>query len=176
MTSGIPLLLGAVPDGALPAMHENVIGQTTVATDIVYGQILTVGQFAFARDLTLVKAEKPLLEFLVLVPMGDVNGTYAAVQAAGCYKIRIDIHISLSFMFMEIFPHFILVQPYRIGITADELIYNHPVYCWFSLDQFLFAIHKNGLVLSSASFFLSLFSRSKFAFTFFCHIATYAKN
>jgi hypothetical protein len=95
MTSVIPLLLGAVPDGALPAMHENVIGQATVATNVVYGQILTVGQLAFARDLSLVKAEKPLLEFLILVPVGDVNGANAAVKAARCYKIRIDIHISL---------------------------------------------------------------------------------
>jgi len=167
MTSGIPSFLSTVPDRALPAVHENIIGQTAVATDVIYCQIFTVGQLAFARDLALVDAQESLLEFLILIPMGDVHGAYAAVQSAGGYKIRIDIHIFPSFVFMEIFPHFILVQPYRIGIAANELIHTHSVYCWFSLDSFLLAIQEDSLVLCPAFVFLSLFGGSKLVFTFF---------
>jgi hypothetical protein len=100
MTSGIPSFLSTVPDRALPAVHENIIGQTAVATDVIYCQIFTVGQLAFARDLALVDAQESLLEFLILIPVGDVHGAYAAVQSAGGYKIGIDIHIFLSFVFI----------------------------------------------------------------------------
>lgn len=163
------MFLSAVPDRALLTMHENVIGQATIATDVVYSQILTVWQLAFARDLALIEAEEPLLEFLILVPVGDVDSAHAAVQAARGYKVESSIHVFLSFLFMDIFPHFILVQPYGIGIEADEFIYIHPVYCGFSLDPFLLAVYEDGLVLSSAPFFLPLLSRSKLTFLFFCH-------
>jgi hypothetical protein len=176
MTSGIPSFLSTVPDRALPAVHENIIGQTAVATDVIYCQIFTVGQLAFARDLALVDAQESLLEFLILIPVGDVHGAYAAVQSAGGYKIGIDIHIFLSFVFIEIFPHLVLMQPYRIGIAADKLIHTHPVYCGLPLDPFLLAVYENSLVLCLAPFFLPLLGRSKLALAFFGHISPGAKN
>jgi hypothetical protein len=118
MTSGISSFLSTIPDSALAAMHENIIRQTAFAANVVQSQILTVGKLAFARDLALVDAEETFLEFLILVPVGDVHGTYAAVQSTWGYKIGIDTHIFLSFLFMEIFPHLVLMQPYRIGIAG----------------------------------------------------------
>jgi hypothetical protein len=91
---------------------------TAFVATCVYGQILTIWQPAFARDFALVEAQKPFLEFLILVSVGDVHGAHAAVQSTWGYKIGIDTHIFLSFLFMEIFPHLVLMQPYRIGIAG----------------------------------------------------------
>jgi hypothetical protein len=66
---------------------------TAFVATCVYGQILTIWQPAFARDFALVEAQKPFLEFLILVSVGDVHGAHAAVQSTWGYKIGIDTHV-----------------------------------------------------------------------------------
>ena len=44
---------------------------------------------------------------------------------------------------LNIFPHFILVQPYRISISPDEFVNIHSVYRRWPFDFYLFSIHEN---------------------------------
>ncbi len=93
VTSGIPLGLGAIPDGALPAMHKRVFGQAALALDIVHGQGVTVRKRTLARNIPLVDIQEPFLEFLIVVPVGDIDAANPAIQTTRRYKIRIDGHV-----------------------------------------------------------------------------------
>jgi hypothetical protein len=92
MASGIALLFCTVPDLTLLTMHEQLIGQTAFASDIVYGKVFTIGKGAFAVNFPFVETDQPLLEFVIIFTVCDVNGTDSAIKAARRKKIRINLH------------------------------------------------------------------------------------
>ena len=79
MTTGIALFFRTISDFALFAMHEQVIRQAPLASDVLCGQLFTVWQRALAGDFASVKFHQALLEFLIVIPMGDINGADATV-------------------------------------------------------------------------------------------------
>ena len=56
------------------------------------------------------------------------------------------------FILINIFPHFILVQPNRISISPDEFINRNTIDCGGTLNPLLLAIHEDCHIL-----FLPLF-------------------
>jgi hypothetical protein len=92
MTSRVALFLGALPDIALPAMHKQVIREAAAALDVCHGKLFTVGEGAFAINVSLVKIHQPFFEFFVVIPICDINGTDAAIKSARGNKIRIYRH------------------------------------------------------------------------------------
>jgi hypothetical protein len=54
MTSGNSFGQSALPDIALPAVHEPIVGQASVAMDILGGQVLAIRQEAFAWDFSFI--------------------------------------------------------------------------------------------------------------------------
>ena len=83
VTAGIAFRLGTVPDVTLPAMHKAIVGQAALAADIRGGEVFTIGQRALAGNAAFVKAHQTLLEFFVVIPVGDMNCANAAIKAAG---------------------------------------------------------------------------------------------
>jgi hypothetical protein len=61
MTSVIPLLTGAVSDLTLLAMHEQIIGEASLASDIFRCEMVTVGKRSLSGDTALVEPRQPLL-------------------------------------------------------------------------------------------------------------------
>jgi hypothetical protein len=105
VTAGIAFLLGAGPDLTVPAIHKQIVRQTPLTVDIICGKIFSIGENAFTGNSPFVKAHQPLLKFLIIITMGNINGADTAIKAAGCNKIRIYFHGSnpffrLSFSFI----------------------------------------------------------------------------
>jgi hypothetical protein len=73
-------------------MHKQVIRQAAAALDIFHGKLFTIGECAFAINVSLVKIHQPFLEFFVVIPIRDINGTDAAIKSARGNKIRIYRH------------------------------------------------------------------------------------
>src|SRR6266567_1928428 len=67
---------------------------------------------------------------------------------------------------IDVFPHLVLIQPYRVGILPDELVRIHAFDGWRPLDSFLLAVHKDEHVFRASAFFCSLFRSSAFSFGF----------
>ena len=92
MASGKAYSPGAVTDSTLAAVHEPVIREASAASDILRQECFTVGKAAFSLNFSLIQIGQPFLEFLIVITMGNINGAYAAIQAAGGNKVRIDLH------------------------------------------------------------------------------------
>jgi hypothetical protein len=87
---GIAFVCCAFPDVALPAMHEQVMGQAAAASDIIRRKPVTVGEGAFTRCLALVKGDQLFFKFLIVVLMGQMDGAHAAIKPAGGNEIRVN--------------------------------------------------------------------------------------
>jgi hypothetical protein len=83
MTSGVTFFPGAVPDLALPAVHEQYIGQAATAFDVFHGEIFAVGETAFVGYPALIKIDQALLEFVIVIAVGHINGADSAIKTAG---------------------------------------------------------------------------------------------
>jgi hypothetical protein len=57
MTSSVAIFLGAFPDLTLSAMHKKLIRQAAAALNVFYGKLFTIGEFAFAMNVSLVKTD-----------------------------------------------------------------------------------------------------------------------
>lgn len=101
MAAGVAALLGAVPDFALLAVHEEIVGQAPLAAYIFYGELLTIGEGSLAGHAALVKVHQALFEFLVVVAVGNMNGTNATVEATGGKEIGIWLHDALLIFLKE---------------------------------------------------------------------------
>jgi hypothetical protein len=82
MTSRVALFLGALPDPALLAMHEQISRQATAALDIFHGKLFTVWENAFAVNFSLVNIHQPFLEVGIIITASDINRTDAAIKSA----------------------------------------------------------------------------------------------
>jgi hypothetical protein len=58
VTADVAFGCGAVPDLALPAMHEPFIRQAALAFNIFCRKIFTAGQSALARDIALIEIDQ----------------------------------------------------------------------------------------------------------------------
>lgn len=65
---------------------------------------------------------------------------------------------------IDVFPHFVLVQPDWISIAGDELFCGEPLNGLRSFDSDLFSMDEYPLVILSEFFFGSLFCWRQFAF------------
>jgi hypothetical protein len=92
MTTRVLSFPGAVADFALAAMHEAFIRQTAAAFHVFDRKGFAVRKSALAGNISPVKAQQPLLEFLIVIPVGDVDGADAAIKTTGRNQIRIDRH------------------------------------------------------------------------------------
>jgi hypothetical protein len=100
VASGIAFVCCALPDVALPAMHEQVMGQAAAASDIFRRKLITVGESAFAGGSPLVKGDQLFFQFLVVVPMSQMDGAHAAVKPAGGNEIRFNgCHVLAPFQY-----------------------------------------------------------------------------
>lgn len=59
---------------------------------------------------------------------------------------------------VDVFPHFVLNKPNRVGVVSEPFVFWDSVDGWFAFDANLFSIHEDPLVLFLA-FFLSFFLR-----------------
>lgn len=90
VASGIAFVRDAFPDVALPAMHEQVVGHTAAASDIVRRKLTTVGEGALTGGSPLVKGDQLFFKFLIVVFMGQADGAHAAVKPARGNEIRVN--------------------------------------------------------------------------------------
>jgi len=82
MASGVTLFFRALPDIALFAVHEPIVGQASAASNIIRGKIFASGKSTFARHLSFIKAHQTFFEFLIIIAVCNVDGADAAVKAA----------------------------------------------------------------------------------------------
>jgi len=92
VTTEIPLFSCAFFDIALSTVYEGIIRQAPTAMNVCYCKTISIGKLALAMDLALVDVEQSLLEFLIIVAMGNVDGADAAIEATRRNKVRIDGH------------------------------------------------------------------------------------
>ena len=92
VAAAVAFFFGAGPDLTLATMKKEIIRQATLTADILRGKLLAVGKGALAGHVSLVKPHQPLLEFLIVVPVGHIDGADPAIESARGHKIRIDGH------------------------------------------------------------------------------------
>jgi hypothetical protein len=123
MASGKALFLNAIPNIALFTVHKQVVRHAAPAMDIIDCQILAAGEHPLARDTSLIELDQPLLEFEIVVPLCDVNGTYPAVEATGTNQFWLYFHIYMSSVFkgnlLKITPSFPFVSNKLYGTWVN---------------------------------------------------------
>jgi hypothetical protein len=64
--------------------------------DIFYRQILTIREFTFARNASLIEIQQALFEFVVMITVCDINGTDSAIKAARRNQFGSYLHMHIS--------------------------------------------------------------------------------
>jgi len=86
VAAGIALLGGAVFDIAFFAVNKRLLGEASLAVDILHAKALASCKPA------LIKVHELFFEFQVVFPCRVKNSAHATVKATGSQEIRIDLH------------------------------------------------------------------------------------
>jgi hypothetical protein len=92
MTPGVTFSLSTLSHFTLLAVHKSNVRETTIASNIFCRKIFAVRKCALASSSSLVESYQPFLEFLIVITVCNMNGTYSAIEATRGRKFRIYFH------------------------------------------------------------------------------------